>query len=713
MIMMFNFQITNNIFEPTSDFIERSGKFFIASDPSAINLYLEYGDKFTEHLDNEFLLVVSHSFYLDFFIDPWGSRQVNYFEQDDKFYFSSLIKDDKLKWLPHKLKILTNEREPNNHYSLPINSHCRFDTRDKSFKVLNNRLHSWDFGKSIIDSMELVEEIFNNTVLQKWEQNCTLFLSSGVDSTAAAACLADNKKKFNALTVLFNPEFEDEDVLSSFVNYCGEYINHQEIRETTINHAHKHPLPTEAYYRAKNVFKSHLVLLGMSTLPDQPGIDATPTKGTLFQGMTKEDRSTAVFNYHESYAIDAELEVRHIYFNKKLIQTWYDLDDKFKIMKKPFLRKYVTDRNLPFTENTSSGWAHQVPHKGPVEPVLHTEQLAVQDISRSMSKVLYYSPGFFEELEEKPEYKLANFCGIISPCFRFSFLNSFDLNFDPVPEIPKDYNTTFEEVANLRAIELWNMDKPIRLWWSGGIDSTCALVALLNTKRLGDELIVYLSDRSYQENPNFYDKLISMRIPLQWHDSDNYIWDNVENWNGKTINVNGGGGDELFLTITEHKMPIPGFRSDVKTLNLKELFEIKDTHWSNITTNEELLHIIYDYITISSYNIETCWELMWWLSRTIDDLSSKYMSPKFLKDPSVYSLEHSFFYSKDFDLWALANPYAGHESYKWPLKKFIYDFDKNKAYLDHKQKLSSLPYTWEGRHDFIRNKIIYEDGTYV
>ena len=90
---MFKFQITNNIFEPTSDFIERSGKFFIASDPSAINLYLEYGDKFTEHLDNEFLLVVLHSFYLDFFIDPWGSRQVNYIEQAEKFYFSSLIKN--------------------------------------------------------------------------------------------------------------------------------------------------------------------------------------------------------------------------------------------------------------------------------------------------------------------------------------------------------------------------------------------------------------------------------------------------------------------------------------------------------------------------------------------------------------------------------------------------------------------------------------------
>jgi len=334
-----------------------------------------------------------------------------------------------------------------------------------------------------------------------------------------------------------------------------------------------------------------------------------------------------------------------------------------------------------------------------------------------MSKVLYYTPYFFPELEEKPEYKLAYFCGILVPCFRFGFPNSFDLSFDPIPEIPKNYNITFEEVVNHRALELWNMDKPIRLWWSGGIDSTCALVALLNTRRLGDELIVYLSDKSVEEYPEFYDKLINMGISFQWHDSDNYIFDNVENWNGKTINVNGGGGDELFLSIGSNQFRPAGDRLDDKTFNLTEVFEIKDTHWSNVTTNEELLYVIHDYIAISPYDVKTCWELIWWLSRTIDDLSSKYMSPKFLEDPSVYSLEHSFFYSKEFDLWTLANPHAGHngtlESYKWPLKKIIYDFDKNEDYLYHKQKMASLPYTWEGRQDFVRNKIIYEDGTYI
>ena len=46
------------------------------------------------------------------------------------------------------------------------------------------------------------------------------------------------------------------------------------------------------------------------------------------------------------------------------------------------------------------------------------------------------------------------------------------------------------------------------------------------------------------------------------------------------------------------------------------------------------------------------------------------------------------------------------------------NFDKNKDYLDHKEKESSLPYIFENWGSIftehpIRNKIVYEDGTYV
>ena len=87
---------------------------------------------------------------------------------------------------------------------VPINSHSRFDTRNKTLEIVNSRLHSWKFDNKKNDNMDIVEEKFNEVVLEKWESNCTLFLSSGVDSCAIAVCLTDNNKKFNALCNMFN-----------------------------------------------------------------------------------------------------------------------------------------------------------------------------------------------------------------------------------------------------------------------------------------------------------------------------------------------------------------------------------------------------------------------------------------------------------------------------------------------------------------------------
>ena len=49
----------------------------------------------------------------------------------------------------------------------------------------------------------------------------------------------------------------------------------------------------------------------------------------------------------------------------------------------------------------------------------------------------------------------------------FNILNVVD---NPIPNIPHNWNRTFEEIFLERAEEIWAMDKPIRLWWSGGID---------------------------------------------------------------------------------------------------------------------------------------------------------------------------------------------------------------------------------------------------
>ena len=330
-----------------------------------------------------------------------------------------------------------------------------------------------------------------------------------------------------------------------------------------------------------------------------------------------------------------------------------------------------------------------------------------------MSKVLYYHLNSFPEISARDEYKLATSFGLHSPRFRHGFDNQLDLIENPLPDniSPKPVGT-FEELTNRRAVELWDIGKPIRLWWSGGIDSTCALVSLLKTRRLDTRLTVYLSTNSVQENPRFYDLLVNNKVKLEWHSDENYIYDNDELWNGQTINVNGNGGDELFLAISS-------------TMSMEEFFKIKDSDWINIIKDSDMLNVVEKYIDISPYKPKTCWELLWWFARSIDDLSTRYHSPRFLKDPSVYHLEYAFFYTDYFEKWALSNPHVGHNgdyrTYKWPMKKYIYDYDKNEEYLNTKQKESSFPsvynkqsrYLGISRGHYVLNSIVYEDGTYV
>lgn len=327
-----------------------------------------------------------------------------------------------------------------------------------------------------------------------------------------------------------------------------------------------------------------------------------------------------------------------------------------------------------------------------------------------MSRVIYYNYKATRELHELPEFQLAKFAGIVIPCFRSVFENHLDLAFNPVPLIPKNFNHSFEDVCISRAMELWSIGKPIRVWWSGGIDSTCVIASLFQTKSNNDKLIVYLSKDSVDEHPNFYSLLTKMDVELQWHSNQDYCFDNTDNWNGETLNVNGGGGDELFLSLTQSAGP------DV--IDVDDFFKNVDDHWFRHIRNREMLDVVEKIIDETEFKPETSWELFWWIAKITDDLGSAYFSPRFLENPNVLHLEHSFFYSKDFELWTLSNPYAGHKgtwkSYKWPIKKFIYDFDKDVDYFENKIKEPSLPIILKKRDTLpVRHRIVYEDGTSI
>ena len=68
------------------------------------------------------------------------------------------------------------------------------------------------------------------------------------------------------------------------------------------------------------------------------------------------------------------------------------------------------------------------------------------------------------------------------PKDRTGLFNNLNFEYSPIPKVESGWRKTFDTCCYDRAEELWSVGKPITLFWSGGIDSTAAFVALAQTK---------------------------------------------------------------------------------------------------------------------------------------------------------------------------------------------------------------------------------------
>jgi hypothetical protein len=302
-------------------------------------------------------------------------------------------------------------------------------------------------------------------------------------------------------------------------------------------------------------------------------------------------------------------------------------------------------------------------------------------------------------------------CKSVRPTSRFEGYNILNFDNDPIPDIPNGWNMSFDDVIEERSRELWEIGKPIRLWWSGGIDSTCALVGLLQTKELSDDLIVYYSEESVTENPKFFNLLQGLSVTLQKHSTniDNFFVNDANNWNNETINVQGNGGGEIYLSLGGVIDLIMG-RTDWKELFNNEEFNNRYMMYNSDHPNHEFhkprfMDFLEDYVLKSPVDIKTPWDFLWWLVYTTKYRSEfQYTFAPQIVDNKFFKSEISFFHSNNIEIWSMLNhETGGHKnydpsSYKFSSKRYIYDFDKNEHYFKNKTKNSSPPMVWKNKN---------------
>lgn len=281
--------------------------------------------------------------------------------------------------------------------------------------------------------------------------------------------------------------------------------------------------------------------------------------------------------------------------------------------------------------------------------------------------------------------KLLNITGPIDR--RGTFGNLFDYT-----PLPKNFNTdySFSDVALQAAENIWKSaeNKTVSLLWSGGIDSTTALVALMQTNSKWKQQIKIITSNYAisQEYPLFFQKFLNENVNVLLLKNMEFFEANL--YNEQTYVVDGSCGDQIW------GCNILRFLTDIRTKPFTLFF--KTPIFDNYCyANKKLVsQYIEEVVEQFPVKITTISHMFWMLTFIYkwDHVRWRHMSC--VRDPSVHHNMHNFFNTELFQKWAMSNleKKIGDtwNTYKQPAKDFIYEFTNDEDYRVNKLQHESL-----------------------
>lgn len=289
----------------------------------------------------------------------------------------------------------------------------------------------------------------------------------------------------------------------------------------------------------------------------------------------------------------------------------------------------------------------------------------------------------------------------------------------PMPDFSKNFTTALSEIMMQRAEELWrwieDTGKLGIVWWSGGIDSTALLVAMLRTatpERI--KLIkVGMNERSINEYPLFFNKYVR-DLPYTF----------MPQAAGRDIDLNvlhitGEIGDQLFgsdyleACFAGGGREFQGKKHFVGNINAPW----QDTMSRFVRDQLQYMNLPSEYVqpimdtyeklnTASPIEINTLFDFWWWSNFNLKYSNVVGRIPMSTQQPHIaHKCIVAFFNTPDFQRWSVFNHDkkigSTWKSYKKELKQFVFDFNKDKDWFTHKTKGASL-----GVHTYSSNLVM-------
>lgn len=246
-------------------------------------------------------------------------------------------------------------------------------------------------------------------------------------------------------------------------------------------------------------------------------------------------------------------------------------------------------------------------------------------------------------------------------------------------------------------------NRKIQILWSGGIDSTLALVSIvkeLEKRKNFESLEILLSKDSIAEYPTFFRDVIEKKLNYVLFDPP--IYDCLD---AEKIIVTGEHGDQLFGSDKAQHFVITNqaFRPYEEILPIVIARKLGSTK-----SVDSIISFLSPQIEKSPVKIETLFDFLWWMNFS---LKWQHVSLRmFYEDGNEkFSLNENFvhfFSAKDFQNWSVSNHGSKikktWKSYKYVAKECIFDFHKDENYLLNKEKEQSLKDAILSQRSFFR-----------
>lgn len=275
-----------------------------------------------------------------------------------------------------------------------------------------------------------------------------------------------------------------------------------------------------------------------------------------------------------------------------------------------------------------------------------------------------------------------------------------------MPTLESNFTKTLEQCCHEYARDIINQaileNKTITMMWSGGIDSTCMMSSFLSIANPDEltKITVLLNKDSILENTEFYQNHLIGKIKCK----DSNTW--PSHINPSIIFLTGEGGDQLgwfgftryselaFNELGWNFLKLPATSDNI----IKCLERVGQTKEVSTVCYERVIDPLQKSAVV---DVNTVSQSLWWtifcikwqnvylriMNNLLDthNVTTEYMQSNF----------KMFYQSDDIQRWVMCN----NETMLWvkkfkdikrPLKEIIYNFDRNKNYLENKVKLGSL-----------------------